>query len=172
MVRAGWAVLVVGVLAVVLVGCTGYGGETVGEELEGGRVETDGEHCAVTLPEGWTWLVAKSAARSPLGTEVSFTEQLFGRPQYPEWDETRQSVIDDVRSRVPDADIEESENRIVVDFGDDGGLTVLQRFDRVGCQLTFARVPGARAKEIGEWHAIIDSLERTSPTPDFTPSPT
>lgn len=163
------AVVVVGVLAAILTGCTGYGGETVGEELNAGRVETDAQHCAITLPEGWTWLPAKSSARSPLGTEVSFTEQLFGRPEYPDWEEARQSTIDDITSRVPDAKIDATNDRVRIDYGDDGGLVVLQRFDRVGCQLSFSRVEGARAQEIAEWDAIIDSLERSSPTPGFTP---
>jgi hypothetical protein len=158
-------------LAVVLAGCSGYGGETVGEELEGGFVQTDGEHCAITLPDGWTWLVAKSSARSPLGTELAFTEQLFGRPEYPDWDEARQATIDDTTRRVPDAEIEASDDRVRIDYGPDAGLTVLQRFDRVGCQLTFSRVAGARAQEIVEWEAIIASLERSSPTPGFTPEP-
>jgi hypothetical protein len=165
------AVLVVGVLAVLVSGCSVYGGETVGEELDGGFVQTDQEHCAITLPEQWTWLPAKWSARSPLGTELSFTEQLFGRPIYPDWDEARQATIDDVKSRVPDAKIDASEDRVVVDYGDDAGLMVLQRFDRVGCQLTFSRVEGARAQEFSDWQAIIDSLERTSPTPGFTPEP-
>jgi len=163
------SVLVVGALAVVLSGCAAYGGETVGEELDGGFIRTDAEHCAVTLPEGWTWLPAKWSARSPLGTELSFTEMLFGRPVYPEWEEARQAAIDDIRSRVPDAKIEASDDRVRIDYGDDGGLMVLQRFDRVGCQLTFPRVEGARAQEIEQWEAIIDSLERTSPTPGYTP---
>ena len=163
------AVLVVGVLAVLVSGCSVYGGETVGEELEGGFVQTDAEHCAITLPEGWTWLPAKSSAKSPLGTELSFTEMLFGRPMYPEWDEARQQTIDDIESRVPDAEIDATADRVRIDYGEDGGLMVLQRFDRVGCQLTFSRVAGARTQEIADWEAIIASLERTSPTPGFTP---
>jgi hypothetical protein len=165
------AVLVVGVLAVLVSGCSVYGGETVGEELVGGFVQTDAEHCAITLPDGWTWLPAKWSARSPLGTELSFSEQLFGRPMYPEWEEARQQTIDDIQSRVPDARIDETDDRVRIDFGDDGGLMILQRFDRVGCQLTFSRVEGARAQEIADWEAIIASLERTSPTPGFTPVP-
>jgi hypothetical protein len=165
------AILVVGVLAMVLAGCGFYGGETVGEELKGGFVQTDEEHCAITLPDGWTWLPAKWSARSPLGTELSFTEMLLGRPQYPEWEEARQQAIDDIQSRVPDAKIDATDDRVTIDYGDDGGLMVLQRFDRIGCQLTFSRVEGARAQEIADWEAIIDSLERTSPTPGFTPEP-
>jgi len=163
------AVLVVGVLAVLVSGCSVYGGETVGEELEGGFVQTDGEHCAVTLPDAWTWLPAKWSARSPLGTEMSFTEQLFGRPVYPDWEEVREATLDDIESRVPDAAIDATDDRITVDYGEDGGMMVLQRFDRVGCQLTFSRVEGARAQEFADWQAIIASLERTSPTPGFTP---
>ncbi len=163
------SVLVGSLLAVVLAGCSAYGGETVGEELAAGRVESDGQHCAITLPDGWTWLPAKWAARSPLGTELSFSEMLFGRPVYPDWDEARQAAIDDIQSRVPDADIDAVDDRVVIDYGDDGGMMVLQRFDRVGCQLTFSRVEGARAQEIDAWQSIIDSLERSSPTPGFTP---
>lgn len=162
-------VLVVGILAVLVSGCSAYGGETVGEELEGGFIQTDAEHCAITLPDGWTWLPAKWSAKSPLGTELSFTEMLFGRPQYPEWEEARQQAIDDIQSRVPDAEIDATDDRVRIDYGDDGGLMILQRFDRVGCQLTFSRVEGARAEEIDDWEAIIASLERTSPTPGFTP---
>ena len=165
-------VLVVGVLAVVLPGCAVYGGETVGEELNAGRVESDAQHCAITLPEGWTWLPAKWSARSPLGTELSFSEMLFGRPNYPDWVEARQAAIDDIQSRVPDAAIDASDDdRVRIDYGADGGLMVLQRFDRIGCQLTFSRVAGARAQEIAAWEAIITSLERSSPTPGFTPVP-
>ena len=163
------SVLLLAVFGIVVSGCAAYGGETVGEELVGGFVQTEALHCAITLPEGWTWLPAKSAARSPLGTELSFTEQLFGRPQYPEWEEARQSTIDDILSRIPDAQIEGGPDRIRIDYGDDGGLVILQRFDRVGCQLTFSRVAGARAQEIDQWETIIASLERTSPTPGFTP---
>lgn len=167
-VRAG---LLVGVVALLLVGCTGYGGETVGEELDVGRVVSDGEHCAMTLPEGWTWLPAKWSGKSPLGTEVAFSEQIFGRPLNPTWEEARDATIADITSRVPDAKVDAEADSIRIDYGDDGGLTVLQRFDRIGCQLTFSRVEGARAQEINEWEAIIDSLERTSPTPGFTPEP-
>lgn len=170
-VRSVRSVLLVGVFAMLMSGCAAYGGETVGEELEGGWVQSDALHCAITLPQGWTWLPAKWAARSPLGTELSFTEQLFGRPEYPDWDEARQAAIDDIQSRVPDARIESSDDRLRIDYGDDGGLMVLQRFDRVGCQLTFARIAGARAQEIDQWEAIIGSLERTSPTPGYTPVP-
>jgi hypothetical protein len=158
-------------LAVTLTGCSAYGGETAGEELEGGWVQTDGEHCAITLPDGWTWLPAKSSARSPLGTELSFTEDVYGRPLYPEWEEARDDTIAEIERRVPSARIDADEDTVRIDYGDDGGLSLLQRFDRVGCRLSFSRVAGARAQEIGQWEAIIASLERTSPTPGYTPVP-
>jgi hypothetical protein len=41
---------------------------------------------------------------------------------------------------------------------------VLQRFDRVGCLLTFSGAGGGREQELAVWEEIVASLERTSPT--------
>jgi hypothetical protein len=159
-------------LLIVLGGCSGYGGETVGASgTRSGRVQSDREYCAVTLPDGWTWRPASWAAVSPLGTEMAFADYLYGRPQYPEWEEAKSSAIEQVTRRTPDVEITEDDDTLRVDYGPDGGLAVLQRFDRVGCQLTFSRVAGARAQEIEAWEQIIASLERTSRDPHYTPSP-
>jgi hypothetical protein len=131
-------------LLIVLGGCSGYGGETVG---------------------------ASGTRSGPLGTEMAFADYLYGRPQYPEWEEAKSSAIEQVTRRTPDVEITEDDDTLRVDYGPDGGLAVLQRFDRVGCQLTFSRVAGARAQEIEAWEQIIASLERTSPDPHYTPSP-
>lgn len=151
-------------------GCSSYGGERVGEAgLTTGWVQSDRQYCAVTLPEGWTWRPASWAAISPLGTEMAFADYLYGRPQYPEWEEAKQSTIEQVKRRTPSVTIIEDDDTVRVDYGPDGGLAVLQRFDRVGCQLTFSRVAGARAEEEPVWEQIVASLERTSPDPYFTP---
>lgn len=161
-------------LAVTLLlgGCSAYGGDTIGAEGgDSGRVQSDREYCAITLPEGWTWRPASWAAVSPLGTEMAFADYLYGRPMYPEWDEAKASTIEQITRRTPDASITSDDNRLVIDYGEDAGYAWLQRFDRVGCQLTFSRVEGAREQEFEVWQEIIASIERTSPDPSFTPEP-
>lgn len=156
--------------AALLGGCSAYGGQTIGA-TDTGRVQSNREYCAITLPEGWTWRPASWAAVSPLGTEVAFSDYLYGRPMYPEWDEAKRTAIEQVTQRVPGVQITDDPDRLVFDYGPDNGYVVLQRFDRVGCQLTFSRVAGARAQEFEVWQQIVASLERTSPDPSFTPSP-
>jgi hypothetical protein len=159
-------------LLLALAGCAGYGGETAGADGDGTlRVQTDGEHCAITLPAGWTWLPASWAARSPGGTHLAFAESLYGRPEYPDWEEARQAAVDDIRQRVPDAQITEGDDRVRIDYGPRAGLTILQRFDRVGCQLTFTNAEDTRQQEEAQWEEIVASLTRTSPTPGYTPVP-
>lgn len=159
-------------VAILLSGCSAYGGDTIGAEgVESGWVQSDREYCAITLPDGWTWRPASWAAISPLGTEVAFADYLYGRPMYPEWEEAKAATIEQIVRRVPGADITNEDSRLVIDYGDDAGYVWLQRFDRVGCQLTFSRVAGARAQEFEVWQEIIATLERTSPDPNFTPVP-
>ena len=163
--RIGWLFAVALTLASVLAGCAGYGGETI--EAGGGRIETDGEHCALTLPEGWTWRPASWVAVSPLETRMAFEEQLYGRPQYSDWEEVKaRKIADGERSG---AQVTADDDTVRIDYGPNAGLTVLQRFDRVGCQVTFSNARATRAVEFPVWEQIIESLERTSPTPNFTP---
>jgi hypothetical protein len=133
--------------------------ETVNGER---RVRTDGQHCELILPDGWGWRAASWTATSPNGTILGFSEQLLGRPEYPDWDEVAGAMVERNQDR-DDATVEANDELVRVDFGPDGGLSILQRFDRVGCLLTFSGA-GSRATESEAWEAIIVSLERTSPT--------
>ncbi|HQX63270.1 MAG TPA: hypothetical protein PK593_07395 [Thermomicrobiales bacterium] len=170
--RRGWvSVALLGLAALLLGGCAGYGGRTVGKDGADALVKTEGEHCAITLPTGWTWYPAKWTAESPTGTQLSFDEIILGRPQNPDWSELRQSTIADVTRRNPSAVIEADDSVIRIDYGAAGGLSVIRRFDRIGCRLAFSNSRGTRAAEAQIWQGIIDSLERASPTPNFTPSP-
>jgi hypothetical protein len=63
-----------------------------------------------------------------------------------------------------DATVEVDEDTVRVDYGPRGGLSILQRFDRVGCLLTFSGAGENRAGEAAVWDEIIASLVRTSPT--------
>lgn len=159
----------VGLVASLLAGCAGYGGQTIGSDDAEARIQTDAQHCAITLPAGWTWYPAKWTAESPAGTQLSFDEIALGRPQNPDWEELRQTTVDEITRRSPDAIVESDGSRIRVDYGEDGGLSVVQRFDRFGCRLAFSNSRGTRAQEEQVWLEIIGSLERTSPTPNFTP---
>lgn len=131
--------------------------------VTGQRVRTDGERCAVPLMEGWEWRPASWSLVSPQGTTVGFYESLHGRPQYPEWDE----AIDDVTGRYEgrdDVSIERDDTMLRIDFGQNGGLSVIQRFDRVGCHLTFSPPSSdVRKAEVDEWERLIESVERTFP---------
>lgn len=169
--RAGLALVLVSlVAALVLSGCGAYGGEKVTSAEGTLEVLSDGEHCLIYLPAGWTWLPAQWMARSENGSSMAFSQALYGRPMYADWSEARQQMIDTARERSPEADIDEGADRILIDYGSEGGLALLQRFDRVGCQLTFTGRPDARAADFDDWQAIIDSLRRHSPTPGFTPT--
>lgn len=167
--RAPVAVALLGLTALLLAGCVGYGGRTIGKDDADGRIVSDGEHCAIILPAGWTWYPAKWTAGSPAGTQLSFDEIVLGRPQNPDWSELRQSTIDDVTRRNPEAKVTVDDDRIRIDYGTSGGLSIIQRFDRIGCRLAFSGSKDTRATEQPLWDAIIASLERTSPTPNFTP---
>ena len=138
-------------------------GETGVEIVDGQRrVETDGEHCAIVLPDGWGWRPAAWTANSPSGTNLGFQEQVLGRPENPEWEEIAGGMVARNEDR-DDATLEHDEDTVRVDFGPDGGLSVLQRFDRIGCLLSFSG-GGDRAGEIDDWEAIVASLARSSPT--------
>ncbi|CAN5675711.1 hypothetical protein BH23CHL2_BH23CHL2_20980 [soil metagenome] len=138
-------------------------GESGIEIVDGQRkVQTDGEHCALILPEGWGWRAASWTATSPGGTILGFSEQLLGRPENPEWVEVAGAMIERSQQRG-DATVDADEDTVRVDYGPDGGLSVLQRFDRIGCLLTFSGT-GSRSDEAEDWEMIILSLERTSPT--------
>ncbi len=140
------------------------------QEIQGiRRVQTDGTRCAITLPDGWSWRPASWTAVSPNGTELGFTEMIFGRPQNPEWEEIREDLIERNTGRSG-VDVEATEDTVWVDFGEDGGLSYTHRFDRAGCSLTFSRAEGAREKEYDTWIEIIDSLERTAPTGQAEPN--
>jgi hypothetical protein len=127
------------------------------------RVRTEGERCAVPLMEGWAWRPASWTLVSPNGTIVGFFETLHGRPLYTEWDE----MIDETLSRYDDREefeIIRNDEYVRIDFGENGGLSVIQKFDRVGCHLTFSpRSSEIRAQEIDVWEELIESVERTYP---------
>ena len=138
-------------------------GETGVEIVDGQRrVQTDGEHCALILADGWGWRPASWTAISPNGTILGFSEQILGRPENPDWDEVAGAMVERNQNRA-DTSIEANDQLVRIDFGPDGGLSILQRFDRIGCLLTFSG-NGGRVNEIDDWEAIIASLERTSPT--------
>lgn len=138
-------------------------GESGIETVDGQRqVQTDGEHCALILPDGWGWRAASWTATSPNGTILGFSQQILGRPENPEWEEVSGAMIERNEERG-DATVEVDEDTVRVDYGPEGGLSVLQRFDRIGCLLTFSGA-GSRDAEINEWENIIASLQRTSPT--------
>lgn len=158
------------VLSMILSACSAYGGEEIGAGANGGRIITQGEHCAIEIPDGWRWYPAKWTAESPRGSQLQFDENLYGRPQYPDWEEAKQAAIDDVTRRLDNVEVTETDDSVRFDYGPNGGLTVLQRFDRIGCRLTFIDSGGAREEELPIWESIIDTLERTSPTPGFTPT--
>ncbi len=161
--------VMLGLAALLLAGCAGYGGRTIGKDDADALIKTDAEHCAITLPAGWTWYPAKWTAESPDGTQLSFDEIVLGRPQNPDWDELRQTTIDEIARRAPDATVEADDDVIRIDYGEAGGYSVIQRFDRIGCRLAFSNSRGTRAAEEPVWLEIVGSLERTSPTPNFTP---
>lgn len=162
LVQIGFAVTVSLIIIGVVV-ASRYG-ETGIEEIEGvRRVQTDGEHCAAVLPDGWSWRPATWTAISPDGTEVGFSESLHGRPEYPEWEETTAEILERYEDR-DDVTVTASDDMIRMDFGDTGGLSIIQRFDRVGCRLTFSGGGENREHELPVWEEIIDSLVRTSPT--------
>jgi hypothetical protein len=146
------------VLALLLTGCPGYGSRTVA----GGVVQTEGEHCAITLPTGWKWRPASWTAISPLGTELTFTEGLYGRPANPDWEASRDSAIQEAQGKA-DVQVSDDGNTVRIDFGPQGGLSYLHRFDRAGCQLTFSYKKGAREQEEPTWDEIIGTLQRTTP---------
>ncbi len=155
--------MVLGLIAVVTIVAMAYG-ETGIEQVEGARrVRTDGEHCAIILPDGWTWRPASWTAVSPNGTNMGFAEDVYGRPEYPEWQESVATIERRYAGRS-DVTVSVDEQTVRVDFGPEGGLSVLQRFDRIGCRVTFSGTAGNRDQELPVWEQIIASLERTSPT--------
>lgn len=128
------------------------------------RVRTMGERCAVPLLDGWSWRPASWTLITPGGTTVGLYETLHGRPLYEDWDETVELTVGRYEDRDDVDVIVEGDDYVRVDFGEDGGISVIKRFDRVGCHLTFSPSSGeTRAEEIGMWEAFIDSVERTYP---------
>lgn len=127
------------------------------------RVRTSGERCAVPLMEGWSWRGGSSTLVSPHGTTVGFSETLHGRPMYPEWEETVQEMAGRYEGR-DDVTVTSDEESLRIDFGPDAGLSVTQRFDRVGCHLTFAPPSDdVRAQEGDSWEELVRSVERVFP---------
>jgi hypothetical protein len=138
-------------------------GQTGVAEVNGVRkVRSMDERCEVTLPEGWSWRPATSTAVSPGGTELGLSETLHGRPQYPEWEETRDATIARYEGR-DGVTVTYDEDTVRVDFGPQGGLSVIQQLDRVACHFTFSNSSGNRAEELPVWEEIILSLKRTYP---------
>lgn len=167
----GRRLLPVAALGLLLSGCAGYGGER-SEASEGGLVvKSDGERCEITLPGGWTWLPAQWVARSDNGSTMTFQESLYGRPEYADWDESRDGMLATIRERSPEAQIDATDDRVLVDYGANGGMALLQRFDRVGCQIAFTARADAREADFADWQEILSTLGRISPTPGFTPVP-
>lgn len=137
---------------------------TTGVAVENGvrTVQSQEERCQIVLPDDWSWRPASWTAVSPGGTELGFSESLHGRPQFPEWEETRAGIIE----RYEDRDgvtVTADEDTVRVDFGPRGGLSVVQRLDRVACHFTFSNSSGTREQELPVWEEIILSLERTYP---------
>lgn len=150
-------------LIVLAIIATRYG-ETGIEEVQGvRRVQSDGERCSIVLPDGWSWRPATWTAISPNGTEMGLSETLHGRPEYPDWEEAAEEVLSRYEDRE-DVTVTHDADTIRIDFGANGGLSVIQRFDRVACRLTFSGTGSAREQELANWEEIINSLVRTSPT--------
>jgi len=126
------------------------------------RVQSQGERCTITLPDGWGWQAASWTAVSPLGTKAGFSETLYGRPENPDWNEEVAQTEDRFAGQTG-VEVLADEDTLRVDFGSEGGLSHTQRFDRAGCRLTFSYIEGARAQEFAVWEAIIGSLERNYP---------
>lgn len=145
-------------------------GDTGIEEVNGAgngeaeqRVRTAGERCAVPLLDGWTWRPAAWTLITPGGTTVGLYETLHGRPLYEDWEETVNETVSRYEGR-DDVDIVQEDGYLRIDFGEKGGLSVIRRFDRVGCHLTFSPPSSeTRAQEIELWEMLIDSVERTYP---------
>lgn len=160
----GWGRGYIGIalaLVILSAGCAGYGGQTA-DSPDGLKVKSEAEHCQITLPQGWTWRPAAWSAVSPDGTELAFMEHLFGRPQHPSWEESKAEATAQATARGATATDEG--DTLILDFGPTEGLSILHRFDRAGCQLTFSPKPGVRPAEQAVWQQIIDSLERITPT--------
>lgn len=155
-------------LLLLLSACGGYGGETSSVENPG-VVRSDSEYCELTLPDGWTWFPAQWAAESPNGTRMLFEDARYGRPENPDWEEVTQAKVASVRDRNPDATITEDTTSVTIDYGEEAGYAFLQRFDRVGCQVTFTNARETRAAEFDDWQEIIATFRRISPDPTFTP---
>lgn len=153
---------------VLLAGCGGYGGDESGVDSPG-VVRSNTEYCELTLPEGWTWFPAMWAAESPGGTRMLFEDARYGRPGNAEWEEVIEEKVTAVRERTPQATIQQTVYSLTVDYGANAGYTHLQRFDRIGCQVTFSNAQATRATEFDSWQEIIASFRRISPDPEFTP---
>lgn len=126
------------------------------------RVQSEGERCAITLPDGWSWRPATWTALSPLGTSVGFGEERYGRPEFPEWEEAVEASMAR-HSGQQGVTVTSDDDFVQIDFGSAGGLSYTRHFDAAGCILTFSNAEGARAQELATWQAIIASLERTYP---------
>jgi hypothetical protein len=100
---------------------------------------------------------------------VIFEDARYGRPNWAEWSEVVDLKIANARERTPNATITETETSLTIDYGDAAGLAYLQRFDTIGCQVTFSNARDTRATEFDQWQQIMDSFERISPDPTFTP---
>jgi hypothetical protein len=149
-------------------GCGGYGGDESSVESPG-VVRSDTEYCELTLPEGWTWFPAMWAAESPSGTRMAFEDARYGRPANADWEEVIEEKVATARERTPQATISQTVYSLTVDYGPNAGYAHLQRFDTIGCQVTFSNAQDTRATEFETWQEIIASFRRISPDPEFTP---
>lgn len=173
--RLRGVVIVVAVIAVtaataMIISAFGDSGIENAPEMGAGaqRVRTAGERCAAPLMDGWTWEAGSWTLVSPNGTRVGMAESLMGRPMYADWDEMVDEVVGRYDGRS-DVDIVRSAELVRIDFGSDGGLSVIQRFDRVACFLTFAAPsPEVRDQESETWETLIDSIERVYPSGQYT----
>lgn len=161
--------IIVGIISVVIFGAIpiiiGYAQSPNSDELVRSArvVHTDGDHCAITLPAGWTWRVASWTAVSPNGTELGFSEIFMGRPENPSWEEVAAEVERRAATREG-AELTRDGDTIRIDYGPNGGLGIVHRFDWIACRLTFSGAEENKSIEMPVWEEIIDSLVRISPT--------
>ncbi len=161
--------IIIGIVSVIIFGITpiiiGYtqGTSELTNDNVRRQVMTDDEHCAITIPAQWEWQPASWTAISPKGSQLGFSEIFLGRPENPEWHEVADEVLERAAARN-DAQVTQTDNSIRIDYGPDGGLSFIQRYDWIVCRLTFSGQADSKSIELPVWEQIIDSLARVSPT--------